>query len=195
MMDELYWIGPRQSDIDYTNHLFKGSITIFGDGKNGNTAFSQQYNRINHNIANELCDNFIKNQLVNLIKKNPDIKFLFYNPEQAFRYGEVVEAHSIGNNDMWLLESLSNKAKCRFILSDIVNVIPYVTLKGADCNYHNLCNHFTCDEFVIQKIFSSGGNSTYHITPNNKQTLKEILANKNEKRLPQRQAFGEKFTK
>lgn len=180
MMDELYWIGPRQSDIDYTNHLFEGSVTIFGDGKNGNIAFSQQYNRINHNIANELCDDFIKNQLVNLIKKNPDIKFLFYNPEQAFRYGEVVEAHSIGNNEMWLLESLSNKAKCRFILSDIVNVIPYVTLKGADCNYHNLCNYFTGDEFVIQKIFSSGGNSTYHITPNNKQTLKEILANKNE---------------
>ena len=27
----LYWIGPRDSDIDYVEDLFDGSIVLFGD--------------------------------------------------------------------------------------------------------------------------------------------------------------------
>lgn len=30
-MNNLYWVGVRQSDIEDTGDLFKGSVTIFGD--------------------------------------------------------------------------------------------------------------------------------------------------------------------
>ena len=178
-MNELYWIGPRQSDIDNVGQLFKGSVTIYGDSANGNSAFCKNNVRINHNIENKTCDLFIKQQLLNLIKENPEVKFLFYNQEHVFCYGKDIETHSIGKNNKSLLESLSHKAKCRYILSDIVNVIPYVTLKGADCAYKNLCHYFTEKEFILQKIFSSGGDSTYQITQENAQTAEKISVDKN----------------
>ena len=49
-MGNLYWVGPRQSDIDDTGALFRGSITIFGDNKKkNNTSYCDNLKRINHN--------------------------------------------------------------------------------------------------------------------------------------------------
>ena len=39
MTRPLFWIGIRESEIMDCNHLFTGSITIFGTGENGNRSF------------------------------------------------------------------------------------------------------------------------------------------------------------
>ena len=44
-MNNIYWIGPRQSDIDNTNFKFAGSITIYGSNINGNTAYCSVANK------------------------------------------------------------------------------------------------------------------------------------------------------
>ena len=66
-----------------------------------------------------------------------------------------------------------------FLLSDIVNTIPYATLKGIDCYYENLHCFFKTDEYILQKIFSSGGDSTYRITQRNTTDTEEITCDKN----------------
>lgn len=163
-MTDIYWIGPRQSDIENIEDLFKGSVTIYGNNHNGNIAYCGQNNRINHNIYNEFCEVFFQTQLTGIINQNPDAKFLFYNQEYAYQYGQEILAHSIGINDKLLLESLSDKAQCRYLLSNIVEIIPYITLKGKDCSYNSLKQYFPHDSFVLQKVKSSGGDGTYHIT-------------------------------
>lgn len=167
-MSNIYWVGPRQSDIEDIEQFFKGSITIYGDNRRGNIAYNNYKNRINHNITNEECENFFQTQLQRIIDEIPDVKFIFYNQEYAYCYGQKILEHSIGVNSKNLLEILNDKAQCRYLLSDTVDVIPYVTLKGKDCYYENLKNLIPEAEFVLQKIKSCGGDGTFHITSNSK---------------------------
>lgn len=52
-MQNIYWIGPRQSDIEDIDFPFAGSITIYGNNKNGNLSYCKtNMQRINHNIDN-----------------------------------------------------------------------------------------------------------------------------------------------
>ena len=105
-MKEIYWIGPRQSDICDIAYLFKGSITIYGDNKNGNVSYCDATNRINHNLENESYNKFVYKHLKKLIADNPNVSFLFYNQEDAYCYDSDIERHSIGVNNKYLLESL-----------------------------------------------------------------------------------------
>lgn len=177
-MIDIYWVGPRQSDIYDILDLFKGSITIYGDNMNNNISFCNSTNRINHNLENEPCNNFIREHLENILLKNSNARFLFYNQEHAYCYGDNIAKHSIGTNSRHLLESLSNKAKCRYLLSDIVDVVPYTTLRGRECTYDNLCKLLD-KGLVVQKVISSGGDGTYHIKPENINLIEEICNDKN----------------
>lgn len=178
-MSNIYWIGPRQSDINDIECLFKGSITIYGDNTKGNIAYCNSINRINHNLNNEHCNNFIFKQLKKILKKDTNASFLFYNQEHAYHYGDDITKRSLGINNQYLLESLSNKAKCRYLFSNIVDIIPYVTLKGNECVYNNLHSFFPNEEYVIQKTISSGGDGTYHIVHNFADIEKEICKSEN----------------
>lgn len=160
-MKNIYWVGPRESDIDEIESIFAGSITIFGSNRGNNISYCHSNtNRINHNERNIDCDNFFKTQLENLISKDNSAKLLFYNPLSAYEYGDIVKAHSICINKYDLLEQLADKTRCRIIFKDIVNVIPFVTLDGRDCTYNNIKNYFSSEDFIIQDAFSSGGDGT-----------------------------------
>lgn len=160
-MKNIYWVGPRESDIDDIESIFVGSVTIFGSNKGNNISYcNSNTDRINHNERNLYCDNFFKTQLENLISKDNSIRFLFYNSSLAYEYGDVIRMHSICINKYELLEQLTDKTRCRVIFKDIVNVIPFVTLVGKDCTYDNIKNYFPSEEFVIQEAFSSGGDGT-----------------------------------
>lgn len=160
-MKNIYWVGPRESDIDEIESIFAGSITIFGSNKGNNISYCHSNtDRINHNERNIDCENFFKTQLENLILKDNSIRFLFYNSSLAYEYGNIVKAHSICINNYELLEQLTDKTRCRVIFRDIVNVIPFVTLAGKDCTYKNIKNYFSSEDFIIQDAFSSGGDGT-----------------------------------
>lgn len=164
-MSNIYWVGVRQSDIEDTGDLFKGSITIFGDNLNGNIAFCTAENRINHNIDNPECDLFFDRMLHSFCIEDPDVRFMFYNPIKAYQYDELVRSRSLCLNDYALIDSLSNKKRSRILLKDIAKTIPFVTITGNQCTYDNMRSFFVGkEEFVIQKAVSSGGEGTFHIT-------------------------------
>lgn len=163
-MNNIYWVGPRQSDIEDITELFAGSITIYGDNNCGNISYCKDNSRINHNTDNSLCEMFFYTTLKNILQQDKQAKFLFYNQKHAYKYGEPVLDNSICLNDSHLLELLNDKARCRYLLSNIVDVIPHVTIKGKDCNYLKFQQLLPHQEFILQKIDSSGGDGTYHIT-------------------------------
>ncbi len=164
-MNDIYWVGPRQSDIENITFLFRGSVTIFGDNKNGNIAYCQNNaERINHNIQNKDCDNFFINTLTMLCKKNNMISFLFYNPLSAYDYGDEIVQHTICLNNKVLLETLTDKIKSRYVFSDYLHTTPFVTLRGYECTFENFAKYFDgFSAYVIQKIHSSGGDGTYYV--------------------------------
>lgn len=163
-MRNIYWVGVRQSDIEDTGELFKGSITIFGDNLNGNIAYCNENVRINHNIENKNCDLFFKETLNFICENDESVRFIFYNPELAYKYGELIKKRTLCLNSYQLLTMLSNKQRSRFIARRVVNTIPFVVLKGSECDYDNVKSYFIgYNEFIIQKAFSSGGEGTYHM--------------------------------
>lgn len=160
-MENIYWVGPRESDIDEIKSIFAGSITIFGSNKGNNISYCQcNADRINHNKSNVRCDNFFKTELERLILRDDSVRFLFYNPALAYEYGNLVKLHSVCTNNFELLVKLNDKTRCRVTLQDTVNTIPFVTLAGKDCTYNNIKNYFSSEEFIIQDAFSSGGDGT-----------------------------------
>lgn len=160
-MKNIYWVGPRESDIDDIESIFAGSVTIFGSNKGNNISYCHSNkDRINHNNRNIDCDNFFKTELEKLTKNNDSVEFLFYNPALAYEYGSMVKEHTICINNYELLDQLNDKTRCRVILQDAVNVIPFVTLDGKDCTYNNIKKYFSSKEFIMQDAFSSGGEGT-----------------------------------
>ena len=163
-MKNIYWVGTRQSDIEDTGDFFKGSVTIFGDNQNGNIAYCTNNQRINHNIENIDCHLFFKTTLESLCEEDENVSFMFYNPALAYQYGEIIKQHTVCLNEYEILDAFSNKQRSRFLITNIIDTIPYVILKGDECYYKNICNYFVgYDEFVVQKVFSSGGEGTYRI--------------------------------
>lgn len=169
-MGKIFWIGPRESDIEGVESLFSGSVTIYGSNKGNNTAYCKtNIDRINHNQYDANCDIFFKTTLEKKILEDDSVRFLFYNPSLAYEYGEKITAHSLGCNNYELLEQINDKTRCRVMMQNIVRTIPFVTLLGKECTYTNFKKYFTTsEEFVVQDAFSSGGEGTVHIT-NTKQ--------------------------
>lgn len=165
-MKNIYWVGPRQSDIEDIDFYFAGSITIYGNNKNGNIAYCRtNAQRINHNIDDQACNLFFQKTLEEICIKDPYAQFLFYNFAYAYEFSENVKRHVIGLNSFELLDNLSDKIRCRYMLDDIINSVPFITLRGCECTVTHI-NKFFSDttDYVIQKIHSSGGEGTFHIT-------------------------------
>ena len=80
-MEELYWVGIKESEIRSCKNIFKGSITYTGSGKNGNISYSSCSGKIlNYNTDSSELDAFISKTLHQLILENHNIKLIFYNP-------------------------------------------------------------------------------------------------------------------
>lgn len=163
-MNKLYWVGPRESDINELESIFAGSVTIYGSNKGNNKSFCQSNAcRINHNEPNVACDAFFQAEMKKLICMDESVKFLFYNASLVYDFDREIASHTICVNNRELLTQLNDKTRCRLILQQLVKPIPYVTLSGKECVYNNFQNYFKSEDFVIQDAFSSGGEGTFHI--------------------------------
>lgn len=163
-MEKIYWVGPRESDIQDVESIFTGSVTIYGSNLGNNISYCQSNaDRINHNVHNNDCNTFIQAQLKKLIFEDESVKFLFYNPFLVYDFDAVIAEHSICVNDCELLTQLHNKIRCRVMLQQTVKTIPFISLYGRECTYNYIRDYFLSEEFVIQEVFSSGGEGTVHI--------------------------------
>ena len=113
-MAKLIWTGPRESDKEYTGELFSGAVTLYGGRKRENKAFclTKDY-RINHNhITEEQTDFMVENEL-KLIDKDPSVEFMSYNPNLIYGCREEVVRHTVCLNEEAVMKFLDSKLSFR----------------------------------------------------------------------------------
>ena len=103
----LYWIGPRESDIEAIKARFSGSITFFGNqGKEGycgegasrgNHTLSREQKVDHNNLDDQSLDRFVYETVRKIKETDPRAKFMMYNPN-------VLRPHSKNVPDRELTE-------------------------------------------------------------------------------------------
>lgn len=160
MFNNLYWVGIRQSEIEMISNLFCGSVCLFGETNQNHIAYSDE--RGNQNIPSEEMHNFYLATLNKIILENPDSKFMFYNQNKAYIYGNNILEHSICYNHKMILDDLIDKSWARKVLSQIVTAIPSVEVNFSKTNIIKAAKIFNgYKKFIIQKPISGGGNGTF----------------------------------
>lgn len=172
-MKQLFWVGIKESEIRTCKHLFTGSVTYSGSGKNGNKSFVSDCSCIlNYNQDSLKLDRFIENTLLELIQKDPNVKFMFYTPYYAYCLNEKIKEHTVCLNSRSVLQLLRDKLKVRLWISNFSPVLKVVAVSKTDCAMNYFENLFPgCEDFILQGCTGSGGNDTYIV---NTFTFKDV---------------------
>lgn len=170
-MYNLYWVGIRQSEIEFCKDMFKDSITIFG---NTNISMQRKLNKVidHNNVQNfDMIDDFYNNEMLNILSKDSNAKFMYYS--QINSYDNIKRIGLLKNvicfNNQGLINYISDKFKLKQELKNIVPILEYKIINGKYCNYQYLCELFNSydNDFVIQCSTGSGGSGTFILNNNN----------------------------
>ncbi len=198
----LYWVGSRLSDVsEYGN--FKGYVVFFGersDEKHYVMCPSDSGRRVDHNDASDIAqDDFIKKSICDILDKDPDAKFMFYNPSTIYRL-KIDEKfgieHFVCLNEKNILDSVNNKQSFRILMDGAIPLLPVIERTRADCDYDDLLeakkngafidrNYYGMPvpdiqydkdlQFIVQAPISSGGAGTFILNKNNADYLRSSL--------------------
>ena len=172
-MDDIVWVGIRQSEIKYCNFINE-SINIFGN--NENSLNKQIMRNINHNDVSNflLIGKFYNNEVLNFIKKNKNVKFMYYS--QIYTYAALkklnVLDYVICLNNPDLIKFINNKFKVKEYLNDYIPILDYIYVNGCNFDYNKLKRIFKSNELVIQQDEGSGGSGTFILNKENIDNLK-----------------------
>lgn len=178
--NKLYWVGIRESEIIDTNHIFSGSITIFGTGKGSNYAYEKEYKeRFDYNQDNDSWISFVNQKAAIIIDNNPSAVFLLYYFPELGIYDKKLQQHLTALNDPDLITLLDNKLNTREWLKDSVTLPPYAVYKGKNISYEQLHSMFPdVTDYVIQAEYSCGGSGTWLFNSFNEiEVLKKLEVN------------------
>ena len=160
-IDSLIWVGPRESDIYDCSDLFQGSVTIFGSNCNENISYCAKNGvRIDHNIPECIDDSFWIDGLIELNKKYPDSKILYYNNEFAYNVTDELKKNVICCNEFSLIKMLNDKSVMRIAFSELVPVVPFQELTYSD-NLDLSSLFSNKSTMIFQENNSSGGYGTH----------------------------------
>ncbi len=180
----IYWIGPRLSDIQGLEYLFKGAIVIFGEKYDNIDFYCNPFScsfdiRINHNDNkyDDYIDNHFAKEFETIIKNDPHAQFLWYRGLPFPDCGEDIKRRSICYNPSLLIDLLSDKLRSRLLFSNYIPVAGTKLMFGTDCTYNNLSILFPeYDEFILQEpIGSSGGFATHILSSKNERALLQAI--------------------
>ncbi len=177
-MKHIYWVGIKESEIRTCKHLFDGSVTFIGTGKDGNISFSANEDYIiNYNEESSELDHFMKETLHSVIDEIPDVCFFCYTTSYVYSLEDPeINAHIVCGNNRDTLQLLRNKMNSRLWLNRYVPVLPTVILSGGECQYKELCELFSKEStFTIQGCTGAGGVDTYIMSSKNHETVKSNL--------------------
>lgn len=170
MDNNLYWVGIRQSEIRMIPNGFGGSVCLFGEAKINHYTFNKA--RCNQNLPTDAMHDFYLTSLSKIIEQNPNTKFMFYNQNKAYTYGDNILAHSICCNDKMLLDNLSDKINVRKIFSQIVKTVPSIEINFNNSNLIKSSENFKdFKKLILQRPISGGGNGTFLFDPTNKNPI------------------------
>lgn len=199
----LYWVGTRMSDISEVGG-FKGYVLLFGDHPSENTYIMCSNNsdqRVDHNDASDIDqDIFIENSVKEILTKDPNAKFMFYNPLTVYRLDfdrKFGIDHFVCLNGRDILDCVNNKRNFRMLIDGTVPLLPVIERTRADCDYDDLLeakrNGAFTDrndygeqvpdiqydpnlQFIVQAPVSSGGSGTFILNQENAKYLLSSLA-------------------
>lgn len=167
-MENIFWTGPRESDIAYTGEMFEASATYYGSNKEGNSSFCRcNPIRIDHNAYSEEASRFILEWQMDKIQRYPDCRFMSYNPNCVIGAPEEIVRRTLCLNDASLMCKLDNKLEFRKLAEGIVPIVNTKQLLGKECVWdrlNDLDDFKQYDSFVVQETVSSGGHGTYWMT-------------------------------
>lgn len=166
MKNKIVWIGTKESDILHINHFFSNSITTCGSGRNNNFSFSVSQNiRINYNVNNPNYTNFLLAQMTQIVEKDPDVQFMYYNPYYAHLLNSVLLQHVCCLNSKSIMDLLRSKCEMRTFASKYIPIVPFERILGSEI-YNRLAFNLQNKEkkYIIQENISSGGEGTFVIS-------------------------------
>lgn len=177
-MEKIIAIGPREQDFAYTRDFFSGSITLYGSGKGNNMSYcASRHKRINHNVHNDDQSNFINDEMLKLIYKVPDIKFMSYDPNQVYSCCKKIIDRTVCLNSKSIMDKMNDKISFREWAAPLCEVQISQVLFGNQCAYSDLCYTFPgYDSFVIQAEHGSGGEGTFLLNSENKEIVASQLS-------------------
>jgi hypothetical protein len=173
----LYWIGARESDIYDTGVFFKGSVTFFGEGVNGNCSLSKQHNkRLNHNIVTKEQTEFVSIEQQRIMETDSNALFMSYNPKQVYLCPQSIIDRTCCLNSLELLTFTSEKIRFRNWAKKIVPTFHSEVCKGQDITYSQLAQKYPeAKKFVIQSNIASGGYGTIVMDADNAATIQSTI--------------------
>lgn len=172
-MKHIYWIGIRKSDLLSLDNLYTGSVTFFGDGKNGNISLTQTgIPRINHNIDSAIFLEFYEMAMQRILEEDNNAEFMFYNPILAYFLDSQFHKNTICLNNLDVLKILNDKILCKLWLKNDVQMLENVQMFGNEISLKHLNSILdNKGEYIIQLPISSGGMGTFVLNSQNELTV------------------------
>lgn len=191
--EKIYWIGPRESDIDAVKHLFAGSITIFGSNENGNRSFCNYKDfpmRIDHNNTSQESDRFLVDMAREYVENDRSAKFMLYNGNiynSIDGFKELQEKYHciLCVNDSELMDCMNDKHNFHAWLEEKANILPVIDRSSVDYHYDTVSRLLDAPKncrFIIQAPVASGGSGTFILDQYNGEEIEHRL-NKDKKYL------------
>lgn len=181
-MGKIVWVGPRESDKEYTGDFFAGSVTLYGGRKKENKSFCLTKDfRINHNnITDEQTDFMVENEM-KIIKQEPDVKFMSYNPNLVYDCGDEILKHFVCVNDENIMKFLDSKGNFRSFAEKYVHTLHSEMVKGNECTFNALNRTFgKHHSWIIQSNIASGGYRTFILNEENEKEVLQSIDKNNE---------------
>lgn len=176
----LYWIGPRESDIEAVKGLFSGSITFFGDGGSdgyaqngpescrGNKTRSRKLKADHNDMGDVSLDKFVFESVNEIIKIYDDlgmknkVKFLMYN-------ANVLRPHSSKNEQKKEIDP--NKPKGEYLFSQSFYNENYICINSDEImekmdskiSFHNIFVDILGEENMLEiQVMKGKDIDSYH---------------------------------
>ena len=166
-MNNLIWIGIRESEVKYSNFI-ENSISVFG--KNNLSLQRELGKNINHNKNSNqnLMNDFYNQKIIEIVKQNDKARFMCYS--QIYTYQELKRLNLLDkvvclNNQETVLFA-HDKFKVKEYFNNILPILDFKIILGKDFDYAKLCKEFNTEKLVLQLADSSGGFGTILIDKN-----------------------------
>ncbi len=158
-MRYLVWVGPRDSDIQFSKS-FNESICYFSY-KNSISC------REAHVYGKKFLD-YIENRMSYTLQFHPEANFIFYNPKIAYQLNAEIRKHVLCLNQKYILDLLSDKIYMRYWLGNYVPVLSSILQDSSYLSFEELESKLgISNAYIVQKNKSSGGFGTFYISKDN----------------------------
>lgn len=164
MDTKLIWVGPRESDIAFSNIDFFKSVTYCGSNIGNNISFSNMNNvRVNPNYSKDAyLSDFLIEQLTPMME-DAAIRFVFYNPMLCYSLKHGISGRTICINPYNVTSFSRNKVNMREIAVNCIPTVPFVQFEGRELPTFQF-NVGNKNDLILQKVFSSGGYGTQRVS-------------------------------